>query len=147
MNRLIIVSLFWLAFTTLSFSQAEKVVGYWLTEEGDSQISIYKSSDGKYYGKVVWLKDDKEIEDTFNPDPALKKNKVLGLQILSSFSWSSDDYAWTGGTIYDPNNGSTYDCYMWFDKNYDTLKIKGYILGMRFLGRETEWKREYKIRL
>jgi hypothetical protein len=36
---------------------------------------------------------------------------------------------------------------MWFDGNKNMLKIKGYVMGMRFLGRETTWKRENPLRI
>jgi uncharacterized protein (DUF2147 family) len=43
--------------------------------------------------------------------------------------------------------GKTYDCYMWFEGNdFENLKIKGFVMGMRFLGRETNWKREAEKR-
>jgi len=31
---------------------------------------------------------------------------------------------------------------MWFESNPDILIIKGYILGMKFPGRQTKWTRE-----
>ncbi len=128
------------------YSQADNVVGYWLTEEGDSQVQIFKASNGKYYGKVVWMREKKDIKDTENPTPALRSRKIMGLQILNNFMYDNDDKEWTDGKIYDPKNGSTYSSYMWFEKDKNVLKIKGYVLGMRFLGRETTWKRENNLR-
>ena len=52
---------------------------------------------------------------------------------------------WEGGTIYDPETGKIYKCRMWFDDNTDILKVKGYI-GVSFVGRTTEWEREYSVR-
>jgi uncharacterized protein (DUF2147 family) len=71
----------------------------------------------------------------------------MGLQILKGFSYNEKAKNWEKGTIYDPKNGKTYDCYMWFEGNNDkVLKIKGYVLGMRWLGRQTTWTREDKKR-
>ena len=39
--------------TIAGFSQERKVLGYWLTEKGTSQIKIFKATNGKYYGKIV----------------------------------------------------------------------------------------------
>jgi uncharacterized protein (DUF2147 family) len=132
---------------TPAFSQADNVIGYWLTEEGDSQIQITKNASGKYYGKIVWMENDIDANDDQNPNPKLKNRKIMGLQILSNFNYEAEDKEWIDGTIYDPNNGNTYDCYVWFENNNNELKIKGFVMGMRFLGRETTWKRENNLRV
>ena len=108
-------------------SQERKVLGYWLTEKGTSQIKIFKATNGKYYGKIEWLKNDTDKRDIHNPDESLRDNKLLGMQILRGFDYNND-------------------CYMWFEDDPNVLKIKGYVLGMRFLGRETTWTREEGLR-
>lgn len=123
-------------------AQENKVNDYWLTAEGTSQIQLFKASNGKYYGKIVWLKEDKDKRDVNNPDVSKQNNKLLGLQILKGFEYNKSEKTWENGTIYDPNNGKVYDCYMWFEDDPNTLIIKGYVMGMRFLGRETKWIRE-----
>ena len=128
------------------FSQSNEVVGFWLTEECDSQIQIFKTSDNRYSGKVAWMMKDLDAKDDKNPNPKLQNQKILGLQILSNFTFNKEDNEWINGTIYDPKNGKTYDCYLWFDNDKTTLKIKGFVLGMRFLGSETTWKREKNLR-
>ncbi len=133
-------------FTLFASGQANQVVGFWLTAEGDSQVEIFRKADNKYYGRVVWLKDPLNEQgrpkvDDQNPERALQNRPIIGLELLKGFSYNASKSEWAGGTIYDPNNGRTYDCYMWLDGN-NTLKIKGFVLGMRFLGRETTWTRE-----
>ena len=93
------------------------------------------------------MKNDVNAKDNKNPDSRLKDRKIMGLQILNNFSYNAKDSEWIDGTIYDPTNGKTYSCYMWFNNNTNELKIKGYILGMRFLGRQTTWKREASLRV
>ncbi len=132
------------------FAQAENIVGFWLTADRDSQIEIYRTSGGKFHGKLVWLdeplEDDGSVKrDNNNPDRSLRNRRLMGLEILKDFIYDSSEREWTEGTIYDPSNGRTYDCYMWLDGN-NTLKLKGFVLGMRFLGRETEWTREKELR-
>ena len=59
-----------------AFSQADKVVSLWLTQDGDSQVKIYKSADGKYFGQIKWLKNPTEEGkaklDKHNPNDKLK---------------------------------------------------------------------------
>jgi uncharacterized protein (DUF2147 family) len=127
-------------FSTIS-AQEEKVIGTWLNEEGTSHIRIFKATNGDYYGKIEWLRDDPEKLDIHNPDDSKKSAPLMGLLILKGFKYNGEKSHWSGGTIYDPDNGKTYDCYMWFDDDFDQLYIKGYVLGMKFIGRETIWKR------
>ncbi len=147
MKKLLLLSGMFVFFSLSLYSQAGKVKGYWLTQEGTSQINIYQSTDGKYYGKIIWLEEPMEEgdikRDKDNPDPALRKTPLLNLVILKGFEYDAAKKEWKNGTIYDPKNGKTYDCYMWFNQGMDNvLQIKGFVLGMRFLGRESTWTRE-----
>jgi uncharacterized protein (DUF2147 family) len=137
------------AFLFLAFqaaAQADKVLGFWLTEKKDAQVQIVKSADGKYDGTITWLdnpyEDDGSIKvDDENPDPKLQKRTIMGLPLLNDFVYDSKDKEWQDGTIYDPDSGNTYDCYMWFEEDQNVLEIKGFILGLRFIGRTSEWYR------
>ena len=81
-----------------------------------------------------------------NVDEKLRKRPILGLRLLNGFNYDEDDNEWVDGTIYDPKNGKTYKCYMWFeDGDTKTLHVKGYI-GFSLLGREVKWTREGKQR-
>jgi uncharacterized protein (DUF2147 family) len=131
----------------LSYAQApnaDAIVGKWLNEDKDAHVQIYKEN-GKYYGKIVWLKEPNEPAtglpklDDDNEDESLRSRPVMGLILLKDFIYDSDDNEWQDGTIYDPKNGSTYDCYMHFDDN-GVLKIRGYI-GISWIGRNTYWTR------
>jgi uncharacterized protein (DUF2147 family) len=44
--------------------------------------------------------------DVHNPNPQLRSRPLVGLSILSGFSWNGRQ--WTGGQIYDPKTGRTY---------------------------------------
>ena len=121
---------------------ADAIVGKWLNEDKDAHIQIYKES-GKYYGKIVWLNEPNEPAtglpklDDENDDETLRSQPVMGLVLLKDFVYDEDDREWEDGTIYDPKNGSTYDCYMNFGDE-KTLKIRGYI-GISWIGRNTYW--------
>ncbi len=131
---------------TLVHGQADKIVGIWVPAKGTSQVRIFKATNGKYYGKVEWLKEDKEKLDVNNPDEKLRDKKVWGLMILKDFIYNTDKNRWESGTVYDPDNGKTYDCYMWFNGNENTMTLKGYVLGMKFIGRAEDWKREFELK-
>lgn len=140
-------------FTFKSYAQKEpdKLVGFYDTydedtKEKNSQIKIFKATNSKYYGKLVWIKDSLENGkpklDKNNPDKSKRNQKTLGLQLLRGFKYEIKDNEWYGGTIYDPKTGKTYKCVLRFEDD-NTLKVKGYI-GKEWmgLGRTVRWKKK-----
>ena len=105
---------------------------YWSPKK-DAKIQIYRKGT-KYFGKTVWL--TKPGKDIKNPVAALRERALLGLELLSNFEWHDDEYS--GGKIYDPESGKTYDCKMAL--NGDVLKVRGYI-GISMLGRTERFVR------
>ncbi|HDR67615.1 MAG TPA: DUF2147 domain-containing protein, partial [Bacteroidaceae bacterium] len=101
------------------YAQADKITGIWLTEEGNSQVEIKKDSEDRYFGKIIWLEEPlengKPKVDDENPDPKLQSRPLLGLQLVENFRYSSKKGNWQQGLIYDPDNGKTYDCFVWFE--------------------------------
>ena len=121
-------------------AQSDRLEGYWFNDKKDARIQIYKAKDGKFYGKIVWLKEPnrngKLKMDDNNPKEQLQKQPLVGLVILKGFEKDGDTYE--EGTIYDPENGKTYDCKMTLKGK--TVSIRGYI-GVSWLGRTTVWER------
>jgi uncharacterized protein (DUF2147 family) len=151
MNRRIAAVLLLLAGAACATAKAESwgdgIKGLYLTVDGGAQVSVSKAPDGTYSGKIVWLRDDKDRLDKNNPDPARARERVQGLVILRGFKPNDETKRWEGGTIYDPKNGKTYDAYIWRDPDRPgTLFLKGYVLGIRWLGRSTTWMEEKKLR-
>lgn len=128
------------------------ILGLWLTapsDDGRAHVEVTKV-DSKYEGKIVWLEqpvypaDDeegmggKEKVDRENPDPKLRTRPIIGLKMVKGFTYAGDDL-WSGGTIYDPENGKTYKCKMRLTEE-GVLKVRGYI-GFSLIGRTTVWTR------
>lgn len=137
----VLISLIFLLPLSALLSQEDAIVATWWNADKTSHIRIFKATNGKYYGKIEWLETEPERKDVNNPDPSKQDEPLIGLMILKGFSWDGDKQQWTGGTVYDPENGKTYDCYMWFEDDPDELHIKGYVMGMKFVGRETAWEK------
>ena len=128
-------------------AQATKIEGTWFNEEKTSTIEVTKGSDGKYQGQINWLEEPNEDGapklDKENEDPQLAKRPVMGLVIVEGFVYDKKKERWIEGSIYDPKNGKTYDCYAWFeDGDFDNLYIKGYVAGIKALGRKTIWEKK-----
>jgi len=122
---------------------ADRIVGVWEPSNGKARVKIEKIGT-KYYGKIVWLKEPEDPEtgkpkvDKNNPDPALQNAPLRGYRLLKDFVFKGEN-TWDSGTIYDPENGSTYDCTIEM-KDENTLDIRGYI-GISAFGRTDIWKR------
>lgn len=147
MKKFLFVSLTLLFIPLFLLAQANKIEGTWFNDKKSSTIEIKKGSDGKYSGSISWLEtpneDGKPKVDKENPDPQLAKRPILGLTIVKNFKYDSGKERWIEGRIYDPDNGKTYDCFAWFeDGDYDLLYLKGYVAGIKALGRKTEWTRK-----
>lgn len=123
------------------------IVGTYWTEEKDAKIRIFLAKNGKYSGKTIWMKEPNNADgtpkkDVNNPNENLRNRERVGMVILKYFEYDAEDDRWENGTVYNPRNGKTYDCYMRFvDGNKDRLYIRGYIAGMTWLGGTSEWTR------
>lgn len=127
-----------------AFAQdAQKIAGIWWNAEKTSKIEV-KEENGKFIGTVVYINPSKYVngepeKDTENPDAKLRSRSRLGLQILSGLKFNASDKEWQNGRIYDPDNGKTYDCFAWFESDSNILYLKGYVVGIKWLGRSTTW--------
>lgn len=132
-------------FPTAVFAQnANDITGIWWNDIKTSKIKV-ELKDGKYIGTVVYIIPEKYVNgapenDTKNPDVSLRSRSLLNLQILSGLVYNSSDKEWTTGMIYDPKSGKTYDCYAWLEGK-DVLQLKGFVAGIRMLGRKSAWTR------
>ncbi len=144
MKKLCFTAIFALFIPLFLSAQANKIEGIWFNEEKTSKLDVKKGSDGLISGKIVWLDEPMEFGapklDKENPDAELAKKPLMGLVIVKKFKYDADKDRWIDGSIYDPKNGKTYDCYAWFeDGDYSNLYIKGYVAGIKALGRKTTW--------
>ena len=139
MKKIIISMVAMLAPLAAAFAQ--DVVGKWKLDDGSAIVEVYKQGDA-FNGKIVWLQDPTEPDgspavDTNNPDAKLRSRKLIGLNMLSGLKKSGAEY--TGGSIYDPGNGKTYNCSMKVEG--DVLKVRGSLDKRGLLGRTMDWFR------
>jgi uncharacterized protein (DUF2147 family) len=112
---------------------SDKIMGVFWSPKKDAKIEIYKKG-VFYYGKSIWVASPRK--DSENPNEALQKRDILGIELLTNFKFNEGEYS--GGRIYDPESGKTYDCKMSLIGN--KLKVRGFI-GISLFGRTEIFER------
>lgn len=106
--------------------------GLWLTETGSSRIRIAPCGGG-YCGTIVSAPG--KALDAKNPNPALQKRSVVGVQILDA---RQPDGGGFSGSLYNPNDGKTYSGSLKVT-GPNTLEVAGCVMSV-FCKRQT-WTR------
>jgi uncharacterized protein (DUF2147 family) len=133
---------FMLLLSAAAMAQRHPIERTWYNEEKTAKIRIFLATDGKYYGKIAWLKSTSDElgnprTDKENPDKNLRSKPLMDLIILSGFSVSADKHVLEGGKVYDPNNGKTYCGKLSLKSN--VIDLRGYVCSLSFLGRTSQW--------
>ncbi|MFI5221573.1 MAG: DUF2147 domain-containing protein [Bacteroidia bacterium] len=123
--------------------KSDEIIGTWVTQTGNSKITIFKNGN-YFYGKVSWMRhpskeDGKPKTDENNPDEKLRSRQILGMMLLKGFEFDEKDQEWLNGEIYDPKSGKTYSCTLKLT-DHNTLSVHGYI-GISLIGRTEIWTR------
>jgi len=111
---------------------ADPVEGDWMPDSGTKvHVAPCAAHPDQMCGTIVWLKNpnDKSGQpqrDTSNPDPTLRGRTLVGLPFIRDFH-RAEPGRWTGGKIYDPDSGKTYDSKMQLGPD-GTLKVSGCVL-------------------
>ncbi len=89
------------------------LAGRWATE-GFGSIVEFRPCAGtssELCGRIVWLwastPEGRSRVDRRNPDPALRSRPLVGVEIVGGLRETSPG-VWTGGRLYNPDDGRTY---------------------------------------
>jgi uncharacterized protein (DUF2147 family) len=98
---------FGLIFADIAHADTLDVFGTFQPPDGNSKIEISDCGDGTPCGTVVWMRaaalPKGETPETVRD---ARGARIMGLKMLHGFARKAQD--WRGGTIYDPENGKTY---------------------------------------
>jgi uncharacterized protein (DUF2147 family) len=126
-----------------SSTEGDRIIGKWLSSSRKSVCLIYRKGE-TFEGKITWYAESHDengnlLTDQNNPDPKLRDRPVVGLVILKDLTYSEGD-SWSGGEIYMPRTGKTYDCKIsMLDEN--SLEVTAYT-GLTFFGKSGIWTRQ-----
>lgn len=93
--------IFGLGGVLMAQSEGDRILGTWNTPNGESKIEIGRCGVA-YCGSIKSM--NKPKNDEHNPDTALRKRSLVGLQILKDFKYSGSN-TWSDGTLYGPERG------------------------------------------
>jgi|GEM_PF-3457265 len=51
--------------TSMTYAQSDRINGYWITEDDESQVEIYTDDRGEVHGRIIWL--DEPYEEDGSP--------------------------------------------------------------------------------
>ena len=125
------------------------IQGVWQTQKQEDenrtahvQISNCDDNPQQLCGKIIALEEPIDPEtgkpklDKKNPDESLKSRPIMGVSMLTGFS-KEDENTYTGGTIYSPRTGKTYESKIQLTKD-GALEVTGYVF---FFSKTQKWTR------
>ena len=133
--------LFFIMATLSTQAQISQIVGDWKTVddktgEKRSIVTIYKGSDGLYYGKVSKLLMYQELHPKCEACQGEDKNApVEGLVIIRGMK--AEDGQLVGGKVLDPESGKFYYGKIYLQNG--NLVLRGSLDKRGFLGRNQTW--------
>ncbi len=139
MRQIGIIALLLVAMSTSA--QVNKILGDWKTVddktgEKRSVVTIYKGSDGLYYGKISKMLMYTDMDLKCDQCKGEDYNKpIVGLVIIRGMKAENGELV--GGKVLDPESGKFY-----YGKIYlkgDKLVLRGSLDKRGFLGRNQEW--------
>jgi uncharacterized protein (DUF2147 family) len=115
----------------------ERVCGKWESDAKNLRILVY-TQDHQFKAKLIWFSDTdgKPMDywtDVNNPDPALRKRKLLGMEILKGLAYDPETDTWENGMVYDSRHGREWNASARIDKN-GLLHVRGY-WHFKFIGK------------
>jgi len=147
MIKLLIVTIF-TAISSLLMAQnnADLIVGKWMAfPDKNLIVEVYKYNN-EYRGKIIWFNDSDDKTkpmnirlDEKNANPALRKRKVLGLEVLTDMIYNPKSNRWESGKIYDAKSGKIWSSSASITKDF-TLQVRGF-WHFEFIGQNMLFKK------
>jgi uncharacterized protein (DUF2147 family) len=125
-------------------STLDRAVGYWLTEDQDGGVELYRCGE-ELCGKFRWLgtsdpaPDSDAGRDTKNKDPQKRSRPLCDMQFMGGFKFDGKD-SLVSGWIYSPRHGGDFSASITqLDDN--RIQLRGYFL-IPALGQNQIWTRK-----
>ena len=83
--------------------------GYWLMDDKETVIE-FKPCGEKLCGYLIFIGENSNVKDEKNPVLEKRTRPLCNLEFIVGLTLDGERYS--GGTLYDPESGETYDVYL-----------------------------------
>ena len=120
-----------------SISPKDRICGKWESTVKNLRILVYLEGN-QFKAKLIWFShtNGKPMgywTDVNNPDPKLRKRKLLGMSILRNLTYDPEKHSWENGMVYDSSNGREWNASAYIGKK-GHLHVRGY-WHFKFIGK------------
>lgn len=147
MKYTIVIILTAISSLSLAQNRADAIIGKWMAYPKKNLIVEVFKYKNEYRGKILWFNDNDDKTkpmnirvDENNENPALRKRKVLGLEVLENMVYNSKNDKWENGKIYDAKSGKIFNSSARLTKD-SILEVRGFwhfeFIGMNMNFRKT----------
>lgn len=123
----------------------EHIIGKWMSLRKNVIVEVFKTGN-EYKGKIVWFDDSDDKNrpmlvrtDFKNPEPSLRKRKLIGLEVMHGLFYDEKLHEWQDGKIYDASKGKHWNAKAWITKE-GILNVRGY-WHLELLGQNISFKK------
>ena len=129
--------IFLLFFISPAFAHAnnrvaeDQIVGKWMSTKENVMVNVYKSGN-QFKAKVIWFNDSDDPSspmnvrcDVRNANKNLRKQRIIGMDVLKQLKYNPSTGRWENGIIYDANSGREWSSVIYFNDD-GLLEVKGY---------------------
>ena len=146
MKKTALILIFTFPFLFAYSQSISDIAGDWYTQDKNAVVTITVEGN-TVVGTTTWMKEPNDDSgnpklDKLNPDEKLRNRARMGLRIMEGFVYNGDN-VWEDGTIYKPDAGKIYGGTATL-VDQKTLKLKGYLLSLPFIGKTSTWTRKTK---
>jgi len=123
----------------------EHIIGKWMSLRKNVTVEVFKIGN-EYRGKIVWFDDSDDKNhpmlvrtDFKNPEPSLRKRKIIGLEVMHGLYYDEKLQEWQDGKIYDASKGKHWNAKAWITKE-GILNVRGF-WHLEVLGQNISFKK------
>lgn len=124
----------------------DAIIGKWMAiPQKNLIVEVYKYRN-EYKGKILWFNDNDDKTkpmntrlDEKNVNPALRRRKVLGLEVLDNMVYNLKNNSWENGKIYDAKSGKMWNAAARITKD-TILQVRGF-WHFEFIGQNMIFKK------
>ncbi len=109
----------------------DQILGKWMSVNENVMVNVYKDGN-QFKAKVIWFNDKDDPSrpmntrlDINNSNQVLRKQKILGMNVLRNLKFNSSNDRWEDGVIYDAKSGREWSSVVYFNDD-GLMEVKGF---------------------